>query len=62
MTPSCELWQVTVPYACYGIVVSRGKVIEAAPIANWMVGKSEQFVSGWIAMKKGKIVKMECEA
>lgn len=43
--------RVTLPYACYGIRVAGGRVVEAAPIARWMVGKDEQFAASWLRGK-----------
>ena len=46
-------YQVTLPYACFGIEVSGGVVVGAAPVGKWMVGKSIVFVGEWIARKHG---------
>jgi hypothetical protein len=32
------IW-VSLPYATFGIYVEDHKVVDAAPIANWMIGK-----------------------
>ena len=48
------LIQIDLPYACFGIVVRHGKVIDAAPIGNWMVGKLWKDIKPWIAKKNGK--------
>lgn len=50
------IW-VSLPYATYGIEVEDGIVIDAAPIARWMIGKDTQTVRNWIA-KKGGVWKM----
>lgn len=47
---------VSLPYATFGIQVSGGKVIDAAPIGNWMIGKDTQTIKGWINKKGGKAV------
>lgn len=46
------IW-VSLPYATYGIEVENGKVIDAAPIARWMIGKDTRFIREWIAAKGG---------
>lgn len=46
------IW-VSLPYATYGIEVAAGVVVDAAPIARWMIGKDTQFVRSWIAKKGG---------
>jgi hypothetical protein len=39
---------VSLPYATYGIAVKGGKVVDAAPIARWMVGKDERYCADWL--------------
>lgn len=46
------IW-VSLPYATFGIEVDGGRVIDAAPIGNWMIGKDTKFIREWIAKKKG---------
>lgn len=35
-----ELFWVDTGYACGGVICQNGRVIEAAPIYRWMVGRS----------------------
>jgi len=49
------IW-VNLPYACYGILTTDGKVTFAPPIARWMVGRSETFIAAWIKRKGGRFV------
>lgn len=49
-----RLVYVELPYATYGLVVEDGQVVDAPPIAHWMVGKSEHEVAAWIARKGGR--------
>ena len=42
---------MSLPYATYGIAVSGGVVVYAAPIARWMIGKPETFVADWLRRK-----------
>jgi len=55
------LYQVTLPYACFGIVVEDGMVVTAAPIGKWMVGKRISIISVWVGRKKGILRQMERE-
>jgi len=55
-----ELYQVTTSYACAGIVVSNGIVIDSAPIYTWMRGKSLETIKGWKRIQK--IVKCRNES
>ena len=34
-----DLWHIRTDFACFGIVAKDGKVIGAAPIAAWTIGK-----------------------
>jgi hypothetical protein len=54
------IW-VSLPYATFGILVDGGKVIDAAPIANWMKGKDTHSIREWINKKNGtwKVLKGE---
>ncbi len=52
---SVVTYQVTLPYACFGIEVRGSMVVSAAPIGSWMVGKSIVFVGEWIAKKYGAL-------
>ena len=55
------LYQVTLPYACFGVVVEAGCVRTAAPIGRWMVGKTLTVITNWISQKRGKIIEVaEC--
>lgn len=48
------IW-VSLPYATFGIKVdSSDRVVEAAPIARWMIGKTGSQVRSWITRKGGR--------
>lgn len=47
---------VSLPHATYGIAHEFGRVVEAAPIAHWMVGKSTVYVSRWLTGKNAHVV------
>lgn len=49
------LYQVKLPYAVFGIVLTDGVVSEAAPIGKWMVGKSLNFIKAWVLQRKGTV-------
>ena len=50
-----RLYQVILPHACFGITATPRRVMEAAPIGRWMIGKSFMYVCEWIAKKRGTI-------
>lgn len=39
--------QVLLPHATFGLIVSGGMIVEAAPIARWAVGRGEREVAGY---------------
>lgn len=53
------LYQVTLPYACFGLEVAGGRVVRVAPIAGWMLGKGGIEVRAWVARKHGTIELVE---
>lgn len=54
-----ELYQLTLPDACCGLVVRAGIVTEAAPIVRWAVGKVLGEVMRWARGKGGALVLVE---
>jgi len=52
------LYQVTLPYACFGVIVVDWVITEAAPIGKWMLGKNINYISVWVTGKSGKIEKI----
>lgn len=38
------LIQITAPHFCAGLLIEAGKVVLAAPILRWMMGKPEDYV------------------
>jgi hypothetical protein len=58
-TETGQLYRVDLPYACFGIVGVNSIVMEAAPIAGWMVGKHFDAMKSWIARKGGSITPID---
>jgi hypothetical protein len=50
MTGDRWIW-VSMPYATFGIVTRGGRVVDAAPIARWAIGKPEGQVAGYFRRK-----------
>jgi len=51
-----KLYQITIPYACFGIEVNEINVcVKAPPIARWMKGKSLKLITQWVERKNGTI-------
>ena len=50
-----DLYRVTTPYMCCGLLVRGGVVRIAAPIMKWSVGKSITDVRSWVESKGYKM-------
>jgi len=50
-----QIYQITLSYATYGIIVDNGIVIHAPPIAQWMIGKHINEIMDWVNRKHGTI-------
>lgn len=48
-----------VSYATFGIISRDGVIIDAAPIARWMVSKRLTEVKPWLLSKKAKVVEVK---
>ena len=48
-------WRVELPYAVFAIDTEGGRVVEAPPIARWMIGKPLREVRRWVRGKGGKV-------
>ena len=49
------LHRVVLPYACYGVIVEDGIIVDAAPIARWAVGRTLESFELWVKRNGGKI-------
>jgi len=51
------LFQVTLPYACYGILVNEdtNRIVFAPPIAKWMEDKHLEIILEWVTSKNGTV-------
>lgn len=50
--------RVLLPYACFGIAVQGGRVVDAAPIAAWTIGKPERQVADFYRRKGGTFTRL----
>jgi hypothetical protein len=50
-----RIYNVYLPYACYGVVAKDGTITETPPIAAWARGKKLSDFARWVAKKGGKI-------
>lgn len=46
---------INLPYACFGLIISEDKVVNAPPIAKWCEGKSVAYVTNYYTKKGGKV-------
>lgn len=49
-----DYW-VSLPYATFRVNVRDGTVIDAAPIARWMIGRPWSYCIRWVLNKQGQI-------
>ncbi len=49
------MYQVTAPHFCAGLIVDGEKVVRAAPILGWTVGKSRDELRRYFARKKWSV-------
>jgi len=54
-----ELYQITLSYACAGIIVKNNIVVKTAPIFHWMIGKNLNQITTWVYNKNGHINKIK---
>jgi hypothetical protein len=52
------IW-VSLPHATYGLAVDGGKVVTAAPIGWWAVGKDEQYVADYLRRRGARLVPLD---
>jgi hypothetical protein len=53
------LIQVDLPHLCAGVVAKGEKIVQAAPILAWSVGKSPQELAAWTLKQGGRITVVE---
>ena len=57
-----SLWRIKLPYATFGIFVKDDIIsYPIAPIGNWMIGKSFDFVKQWVNKKDGSLECLDLE-
>lgn len=56
-----DLYQISLPYFCAGIVVGSdtGVITAAAPVMNWAIGNDIAKVTKWVENKRGTIINIE---
>lgn len=53
-----RLFWVDVHHACYGILSSDGVVVDAPPIAAWMIGKTLASLKPYLIRKKARVIEI----
>lgn len=48
-------YYIDIGYACFAIKVMNGMVVDAPPIAKWMIYKNTFDIKNWFHYKKAKI-------
>jgi len=52
------LYRVILLYACYGVIIKNEYIVEAPPIAKWMIGKHINYIRNWVINKGGTFQKI----
>lgn len=50
---------VSLPYATFGLGIEDGKIVEAPPIARWVIGKSEMWVASYYRRKGATFIVLD---
>ena len=58
-TPAGNLYQITAPHLCAGAIERNGRLIYAAPILRWTVGKTLAEVQAYAGRKGWRVTKVE---
>lgn len=58
MATTERLFLIDVGYACFGIISRDGVIVDAAPIAAWMISKHLTEVKPWLLARKAKVVEV----
>ena len=48
-------YRVVLSYAVAGITVRDGRIVDAAPILAWTIGKSFKWFQFWVRQKSGTV-------
>lgn len=49
------LYQVKAPHFCAGLIVDETRVIDAAPILRWSMGKTRKYLKDYFERKGWKV-------
>ena len=58
-TPAGNLYQITAPHFCAGAIERNGRLIYAAPILRWTVGKTLAEVQAYAKRKGWRVARVE---
>ncbi len=56
-----RLFWIDIKYACFGIISRDGLIVDAPPIARWMVYKRLTDVKPYLLGKQAKVVEVKCD-
>ena len=55
------IW-VSLPWATFGIAVEGGRVVDAAPIARWAIGRDEREIAAYYRRRGAEFVSVRVSA
>ena len=53
-----RLFWIDLGYATFGIISIDNVIVDSAPIAKWMRGKTLQEINPWLLDKKAKVIEV----
>ena len=59
LMPLTRTFWVDIGYACYGIIAENGRVIDAAPIASWMIGRTLKEIRPFLVRKRAIVQELD---
>ena len=51
---------ISLSYATFAIISEKDLIIETAPIAKWMMGKTLKEIKPWLIRKKARVEEISC--
>jgi hypothetical protein len=56
-----RLFWCNVPFACFGFETFDDVVVQAAPIAKWMIGQTLRQIRPWCVRKRAKVREVQID-
>lgn len=57
-----RVFWVDIHYACFGIASENNIIKEAPPIADWMIGRTLQYIKPFLIRNQAKVIELLAKA